>query len=509
MEQWLVSFDTDRIKDYIFATDKLRELRGASQLLNDLNHELTWETIQTICPESIKIYFAGGSGALLVPSEEKAHEIIAAVENLYQQKTYSASITGTCIPLSPATETSGFGQRMQIAALKLREVKDNKARRALAAVEPYMQPCTACQRYPATCISESQPICESCHAKREREQNRRMVEVDKRREDPKAPRVANDLTELGELARPSGYIGFIYADGNNMGDYLEMFDSLQKYQKFAEGLDQLVQDSVKNAAGYYSARGKENIQPYEALLIGGDDLMIVTTADVALYTALEIAKRFEQGSRSLKQEMELPNDLPLTLGVGVVIAHSKFPIAAFQRLADQLLRNAKRCCATNQYAQSAVDYMVVTEAGSSDVNKLREDAFTEKTFAFSHGNRRVFLTQRPYQLQDLQLLLSHLQKLKHANFPRSQLQFLYEGLFHSQLEAMYRWNKVAGRVKNEHRERMDEFERDFCDGLQSGFPPWKQGATPDGTEAIFSSLGDLIELYPYVPKEVENAITNH
>jgi hypothetical protein len=70
MEQWLVSFDTDRIKDYIFATDKLRELRGASQLLNDLNHELTWETIQTICPESIKIYFAGGSGALLVPSED-------------------------------------------------------------------------------------------------------------------------------------------------------------------------------------------------------------------------------------------------------------------------------------------------------------------------------------------------------------------------------------------------------------------------------------------------------
>ena len=33
----LVSFDTDRIKEYIFATGRLREIRGASAILDELN----------------------------------------------------------------------------------------------------------------------------------------------------------------------------------------------------------------------------------------------------------------------------------------------------------------------------------------------------------------------------------------------------------------------------------------------------------------------------------------
>ena len=39
--EWSVlSFDTDRIKKYIFATSKLKEIRGASALLDSLNREL-------------------------------------------------------------------------------------------------------------------------------------------------------------------------------------------------------------------------------------------------------------------------------------------------------------------------------------------------------------------------------------------------------------------------------------------------------------------------------------
>ena len=34
-EEYLICFDTDRIKEYVFATDKLREVRGASWLLTE------------------------------------------------------------------------------------------------------------------------------------------------------------------------------------------------------------------------------------------------------------------------------------------------------------------------------------------------------------------------------------------------------------------------------------------------------------------------------------------
>ena len=37
MELSLIAFDTDHIKRYVFATEKLKEIRGASSLLDYLN----------------------------------------------------------------------------------------------------------------------------------------------------------------------------------------------------------------------------------------------------------------------------------------------------------------------------------------------------------------------------------------------------------------------------------------------------------------------------------------
>lgn len=120
----LVCFDTDRIKEYVFATDKLREVRGASWLLTELNERAELERlVRSVCPESEIVFAAGGAAVLLAPSKEKAEEVIDAVEGSYRRKTFAGSITGAAIPLAPATKTEGFGKRVRMAWLKLREAK--------------------------------------------------------------------------------------------------------------------------------------------------------------------------------------------------------------------------------------------------------------------------------------------------------------------------------------------------------------------------------------------------
>ncbi len=486
-EQYLVSFDTDRIKDYVFATDRLREIRGASYLLTELNESLTEIEIRKISPNYRRVFFAGGSAAVLVPSEDEAKQVVRAIEDLYWRKTYTGSITGTYIPLAPATDTSGFGKRIEMAALKLRQAKDEKARRTLMAIEPYTQPCAACERFPAVRVSpvDQQPICESCHAKREAFNEYRQ------KDDPSAP---EDLNALGEVARPLGYVGFIYADGNRMGQWLNNMQSVEAYKAFATGVDGLISEAVNNAFDQHSHRN--NVAPYERLLVGGDDLMLVTAGDIALSVALDIAEKFERGSPTVLKSAELRDTKPLTLGVGVVLAHASFPIAAFQRLAAQLMKKAKQRCTEVTYQESAIDFMVVTAAGSSDLSVLREEVLTEQAFVFPHGDRRVRLTQRPYTVPKARQLLEMIQRFRHENFPRSQLQFLYEGLFHSQVEAVYRWGKVAGRARPEHRQLMEDFNKEFGDGA-SGLPPWRRDNNPPGIDHT-TALGDLIEIYQFV-----------
>jgi CRISPR/Cas system-associated protein Cas10 (large subunit of type III CRISPR-Cas system) len=493
-DEYIVAFDTDQIKDYVFTTDKLREVRGASYLLDKLNRELSWRKIRKLSSE--RIFFAGGSGAVLTPSPEHADAVICEVEKLYRRVTCTASITGVSVPLAPATRTNGFGNRMQLAALQLREKKDRKASRILATIEPYTQTCSACERYPATLVSpvDQSPICNSCHAKRSaaRKQKKRQME------ESAEAQLAEELKDLGELSRPPGYIGFIYADGNNMGSYLDQLLSVEDYRTYSSKLNELIESSVNSSLQKHSAH--KGILPYEKLLVGGDDLMIMTTGDIALPVALDIAETFQRDSPNLLQAINRPHDPPHTMGVAVVLAHANFPIAAFLHLAKQLLEKAKRRCAEEEYKTSAIDFMVVTAAGSSDVKTLREEVLSQESFAYPHIDRLVRMTQRPYTLLEAKSLLSHLQKFKRENFPRSQLQFLYEGLFHSYYEAFYRWCKVAGRARKEHWDLMIDFHREF--NGPNGIPPWRSGiirwGKHAGKQGYTSALGDLIEIYQFV-----------
>ncbi len=504
---YLVSFDTDRIQEYVFATDKLREVRGASYLLDKLNRELSWKEVQTLCSE--QVFFAGGAGAVLTSSPEHAAAVILAIEALYRREAFTASITGVSVPLAPATRTNGFGKRMELAALRLREKKDHKARRTLATIEPYTQTCTACERYPATRVSpvDQRPVCDSCHTKRETARKHRS----KQAEESAEAQLAEELNDLGELSRPPGYIGFIYADGNNMGSSLEQLQSMEDYRTYSFKLNELIESSVDGSLQKHSARN--GILPYEKLLVGGDDLMLVTTGDIALPVALDIAEAFQNGSPNLPKAVNRPDDTPHTMGVSVVLAHANFPIAAFLRLAKQLLKNAKRRCAEKEYKTSAIDFMVVTASGSSDVKTHREEVLSQESFAYPHIDRLARLTQRPYTLPEAKNLLRHLQKFKRENFPRSQLQFLHEGLFHSYYEAFYRWCKVAGRARKEHRNLMIDFHREFS-GL-NGVPPWRSGiirwGKNAGKQGYTSALGDLIEVYPFAQaagKENTHAVSN-
>ncbi|MBZ0161050.1 MAG: hypothetical protein K8G79_13120 [bacterium] len=491
-DEWLVCFDTDRIKEYVFATDKLREVRGASWLLTELNNRVQLERlIRPVCPECEIVFAAGGSAVLLAPSETKAREIINVVEASYIRRTFAASITGATIPLSPATRSEGFGKRVAVAWLKVQEAKDEKARRLLPGIESYTQPCMACERHPASKVSrlDRLAICESCYAKREAFDQHRDVT---------AP---EGLNVLGAVGRPPGYIGFIYSDGNNIGERLKQPESAEQFRMFADKLDCLIQKTVNDAFAKYPHRlgGEGQLRPYEQLLVGGDDLMLVTAGDVALSAALEITANFEQDSLEVLRAARLPDDKPLTLGTAVVLAHAAFPMAACYNLAGQLLKQAKQRCAEEGYRTGAMDFMVVTAAGSSDVKTMREEVLTQKSFVFPHGDRQIRLTQRPYTLNQARTLLERVKAFKKARFPRSQLQYLYEGLFHSQADAIYRWLKVGGRIGKGQRDTLDEFYAAFGDG-DRGLPPWRRDNNPPEIDQT-TALADLIEIYQFVLPE--------
>jgi len=506
----LVSFDTDRIKDYIFATPDLRKIRGASALLESLNradeHESTRTVIRQIYPQiqDSEMITGGGSAMVLVPSE-MASQVIRAVEGLYRRTTITASITGASLPVTEHNLENDFGRRVAEVGARLRSAKDQKGQEPIVPLTAWLRPCGACGRYPASYPSPDpegriELICRACQIKDEWSNVARNLfwqDFLKQAEDLWLDTFPKDFGKIGQTSRPPGYLGFIYADGNGIGTVLEQIQSFQAYCKFAIGLDEIVRRITYKALLHIVGQPRQQTAPFEILLMGGDDLMLVVAADVALDVALKITEEFEQEVNELAHspEVGLPAEKYLSLSTGVVIAHDTFPIKAMHDLAAELLKSAKR--ASSQVANiGTIDFMVVTEAATAGLDVVRDEVLTHRSFVVPPSSGELFfLTERPYTTERLKKLLGWAREFKQGGFPRTTLHAMYEALFESKVQAQFTAIASLARAKIEHQKLGLNFFDDFQ--VPHATLPWREEHKGE-EKHFYSPLGDLIEIYPFV-----------
>jgi hypothetical protein len=488
-QQWLVCFDTDRIKQYLLATNRLKEIRGGSALIADLDDKRKKHLRERYGEQNV-VYSAGGGAAVFVPTEQEAGKLIADVEREFRAETFTASVTGVSLP-PDAAQGRSFGARMALADRQLRRAKAAKAELSTLPVEPYMRLCSSCGQHPAahsTHDGSGDWLCQTCCKKRDLSGPVRAGLFDQfvRWTDSEVWRgvkMPDDLDGIGASSSLPGYVGFIALDGNHIGSLLGKPATVEAYRSFSEGLYDLTQKQTFTALKYYG-RPHGEIAPFEIVLIGGDDVLLITAADIAIEIALAIAEGFEEHSPDqVLERAGLSGEYKkLTMAGGVVLAHADFPIPAMHTLAEALQKSAKKLCAAQEYKTGAIDFQVVS-GSDTDLEEIRR--FTPH--------------RRPYALEKLRLLVEHIRNLKAEGFPTSQLQAMYQALFEGEINAQLASIATLGRLgqrsdKTQH-DLLKKFFADFGVKFNGQLPPWDAGKR--------SALVDLVELYPFIQGQGE------
>jgi len=184
-----------------------------------------------------------------------------------------------------------------------------------------------------------------------------------------------------------------------MGKRLERIKNLINTQKFAEIVDNGVyralavaikkHTTIKEVAAeediddvddvYGEADEGENVNengqqrkkplfPFDVLLIGGDDIIIVTHASVAMQIARTMAQEFYRWTSQQFQQSFLSwseeEKQGLTLSVGVVLAPIKYPFGLLFKLVEGTLQAAKKKGAklspSETYGKSCINFVTVT-----------------------------------------------------------------------------------------------------------------------------------------------------
>jgi CRISPR-associated protein Cmr2 len=310
----------------------------------------------------------------------------------------------------------------------------------------------------------------------------------------------NDLPEIGQAARghASGFVGLIYADGNNVGSHIAGLSSIAGYRRFAQQMLEANEQAVARALRAHLAPDNDEVWPFEIITIGGDDVLLFVPADRALTIAAAIAEDFGRQMESAR----------ITLSAGVLIMADSTPVRFARDLVEELLKSAKQL-SKNGAGAATIDFMALKAATmvSETIKEYRRAAFGRLIRRERGGTTRethLRLTQRPYALDQFRALLDAGRELMAAHFPASQLHQLAEIVGAGQhLRAMVDYHYFVGRGRARERDggSYARFERAIgalCG--QEDTAPWRadEAAGDPRSRAYDTPLLDLVEILPFV-----------
>ena len=347
--------------------------------------------------------------------------------------------------------------------------------------------------------------------------------------DDQEPDGPNDLTEIAKASKQENYIAFIYADGNNMGAYLENIATPAQYRQFSERVFIALQKAAFDALAEHLTPTKKNIHPFEIISIGGDDLILIVPGGKAFDIVHAIGENFDRQFDSQKEFTAVTPDnlrdnlrksqryLPgewaeeqrmqpaFSLSLGFVIAEEHTPVGFLEHLAYSLLKTAKTRAKTLKkkevgYLGGTVDFLTLKSISmiTSELSDFRKKYYKKDT--------ENWLTMRPFTLHELSGFIKTVQAFKKDDFPRSQLyqlqQSLELGKATSTLEYLYFRSRLKEGKGKLLQKQIEHKWQAVSDDDDNNLGPWYAMLQKEGTDkkCYETLLLDLIEAYDFIPK---------
>lgn len=560
-ERFLVVTDTPGIKHFVFGTDALADVRGASALLDRLNQRDTERLLrQGLLSSQVEVVFAnGGTGQFLVEATSK-EEVENALNTLachYRDNTGGEMhiVWGVV----PYPQGATYKDTARHAHFQMRLVRETASANHSAALMPLLMECSSASHLPARTErfpwgGEKLQLSEAVVLKRnESRASGSWADWMKHLAQPQLgdwpdPKSWPDLrareaellvdAQRRDRARArKGYVGLIYADGNSMGRLVQELDSPETCSAFSQIVDQSIHEACYAAldsvcaseiAAQRAAPTRPRYLPADILLLGGDDLVVLLPADVALNFTLHTTQLFEEITRRRIADhpakdvrtffqQQLGPKKGMTISCGVALAPAKYPFYLLRDLAEDLLKRAKKAGTDDEEAKEArkqrrswapsyIDFHLVVGAAGADLEVVREDDYLVGVKDATEENYVAQRTLRPYRREKLERLRGAVTRLHQARLPRSKLQDLFDAALHPrQPLAELHAQELFGRLREDrvHHERQALWSALTDLGMKNDFP-WcvhKKRTAPALADLMATALADLVEAYDLFPRE--------
>jgi hypothetical protein len=397
-----VLIETGGNQAYIFGTNRLRHVVGASQLIRELG--TTWVHGAVGAHDAEVVVAISGKALLLVPHPEDGRAVIAAVSARALAEAPGLEVTGVVGPPFDAelvwrpdepVVRGGDEALDHVRALErtyelLGQVRMERPSPLLRdPVLPWFEVCRE-SGFPVAGVEQHREggpvgaaVLAKADARREARDRLRFLLADQ-----------PGVIPHNEPAH-DGWVAVIHADGNGIGRMFTDFPRRALRAAGAEGdeaalaprpgltlnchadwlrrFTHALENATETALGLAvrdATRGEDATGAILPVVFGGDDVTVVCHARFALGLARHFALNFEEQAAASPVLMAIAEQ-PLTAAAGIAYVKPHHPFSAAYGLAEELTASAKRMVRHGERTLSAVDFHVAFESTLADLAVLR------------------------------------------------------------------------------------------------------------------------------------------
>lgn len=352
MSKYLYGASVQGIQEFIFATNQLREIVGASEIVKSLKKE--FEDFTKEMQVTVLLNAAGNIKAIF-KDKTACEDVVRDFAKKIQQKAYGITISQAVVKMEGAFAT----QEEAMKELE-KKLKTQRSRPSL----PLDMHINILKQSPKTArpihiYKHGEPL--DMATKQKRDAYTKWFN-EKRKENPDF----KELKEISALSNGKNKIAVIHADGNGLGQIVPKLSD--KLSSFSVALETATQNAFNNA--------KTPNMKIREVILGGDDMTVICDANEALEFTRKFLENFETETQKIKELNGLKEKL--TACAGIAFCNEKYPFHYAVHLAEALCSQTKKHAKAidKELAPSSLMFHNIQSSNFQSWEKFVEDELT-------------------------------------------------------------------------------------------------------------------------------------
>ncbi len=367
---YLYGVSIQGIQEFIFKTNKLQEIVGASEIVKSIADEFS----ENYHPEKTLVNAAGNIKAIF--TEEECKKVVETFPKRIMQKAYGITISQAVVALDGESTTQADINKLE-QSLKIQRNKPSL---------PLDLNLNIMKLNPST----AKPVVE--HKKIQK----KSVPIDRSTQQKlnansdffaKNPHL-REFRNLSEMSNGKNKIAVIHADGNGLGMLIpKLAEKGMELSEFSLKLDAATKKAFKDA--------QTESMKIRDVILGGDDMVVICNANDALEFTQRFLVNFEKETES-KEGI----GYKLTACAGIAYINEKYPFHYAVELAETL------CSITKKHAKKLVEGSDVPAPSSLMFHNIQSanfqswDKFIDNELTIMNDKMKIRCDFGPYYVDE-------------------------------------------------------------------------------------------------------------